>query len=108
MLRTSSNGPSEMPRVVGKRMHSRLFNVEDHEPFIGQENVDRILKKAKAFQGFRVVNFNSTFLRHRHTERSAGGRAIVLYFPFRQASPSTGLSPSKFQAVAKISQESKT
>jgi hypothetical protein len=26
-------------------------------------------------------------LRHCHTERIAGGRVIVLYFPFRQASP---------------------
>jgi trehalose synthase len=39
----------------------RLFSVEDYEPFIGPEIVDRILQKAKTFQAFRIVNFNSTF-----------------------------------------------
>jgi trehalose synthase len=42
-------------------MSNRLFSVEDYEPFIGLEIVDRILQKAKAFQAFRIVNFNSTF-----------------------------------------------
>ena len=42
-------------------MSNRLFSVEDYEPFIGPEIVDRILQKAKAFQAFRIVNFNSTF-----------------------------------------------
>jgi trehalose synthase len=42
-------------------MPNRLFSVEDYEPFIGPELVDRILRKAKALQAFRVVNFNSTF-----------------------------------------------
>ena len=42
-------------------MSNRLFRVEDYEPFIGPEIVDRILQKAKAFQAFRIVNFNSTF-----------------------------------------------
>lgn len=42
-------------------MSNRLFSVEDYEPFIGPEIVDRIVQKAKAFQAFRIVNFNSTF-----------------------------------------------
>jgi trehalose synthase len=42
-------------------MHNRLVSVEDYEPFIGSEVVERILRKTKAFQGFRIVNFNSTF-----------------------------------------------
>ena len=42
-------------------MPNRLFSVEDYEPFIGSEIVERILRKTKAFQGFRIVNFNSTF-----------------------------------------------
>ena len=42
-------------------MQNRLFSVEDYEPFIGSEVVERILRKTKAFQGFRIVNFNSTF-----------------------------------------------
>jgi hypothetical protein len=29
-------------------------------------------------------------LRHRHTERTAGERVIVLYFPFRQMTPMRG------------------
>jgi trehalose synthase len=40
---------------------NRLVSVEDYEPFIGLEVVDRILRKAKALQAFRVLNFNSTF-----------------------------------------------
>jgi trehalose synthase len=42
-------------------MTNRLFSVEDYEPFIGSEIVERILRKTKAFQGFSIVNFNSTF-----------------------------------------------
>lgn len=42
-------------------MPNRLISVEDYEPFIGPEPVDRILRKAKALQSFKVVNFNSTF-----------------------------------------------
>jgi trehalose synthase len=41
-------------------MQYQLCAIEDYEPFIGGEAVERILKKTKAFQGFRVVNFNST------------------------------------------------
>jgi len=35
--------------------------IEDYEPFIGAENVERIRKKAEKFKGLRVVNFNSTY-----------------------------------------------
>lgn len=42
-------------------MPNRLFGVEDYEPFIGSEIVERILRKTRAFHGFRIVNFNSTF-----------------------------------------------
>ena len=38
-------------------MQNRLFSVEDYEPFIGSEVVERILRKTKAFQGFRIVEF---------------------------------------------------
>jgi trehalose synthase len=41
-------------------MQKELRSVEDYERFVGPEVVDRILQKAKALQGFRVVNFNST------------------------------------------------
>jgi trehalose synthase len=47
--------------AVSKRMSNRLFSVEDYEPFIGLEIVDRILQEAKILQAFRIVNFNSTF-----------------------------------------------
>jgi hypothetical protein len=52
---------SKKREVARKTMPNRLFTVEDYEAFIGSEVVDRILGKAKAFQGFRTVNFNSTF-----------------------------------------------
>src|SRR2546425_3371047 len=35
--------------------------IEDYKPLIGAKNVARIRKKAAAFQGLRVVNFNSTY-----------------------------------------------
>jgi trehalose synthase len=41
-------------------MEYRLCVIEDYEPFVGAEVVERILRKTKSFQGFRVVNFNST------------------------------------------------
>src|SRR5438552_2618155 len=39
----------------------RIPRIEDYEPFIGAENVERIRKKAEKFKGLRVVNFNSTY-----------------------------------------------
>jgi trehalose synthase len=41
-------------------MEDRLCAIPNYQPFIGAKAVERILRKAKAFQGFRVVNFNST------------------------------------------------
>jgi trehalose synthase len=39
----------------------RLVHVEDYEPLIGAEAVDRILEKAEALQPLRVAHVNSTF-----------------------------------------------
>jgi len=39
----------------------RIPRIEDYEPLIGAENVERIRKKAEKFKGLRVVNFNSTY-----------------------------------------------
>jgi len=39
----------------------RLVHVEDYEPFIGAEAVDRILDKADTLQPLRVAHVNSTF-----------------------------------------------
>jgi trehalose synthase len=41
-------------------MQDSLCTIEDYQPFVGAKVVERILRKAKAFQGFRVANFNST------------------------------------------------
>ena len=35
--------------------------VEDYEPLVGQETVDRILGKAERLQDLHVVNINSTY-----------------------------------------------
>jgi len=35
--------------------------IEDYEPLIGEETVERIRGKARKLKGLRVVNFNSTF-----------------------------------------------
>src|ERR1700704_6889972 len=39
----------------------RIPQIEDYEPLIGRENVERIRAKAGKFKGLRVVNFNSTY-----------------------------------------------
>jgi trehalose synthase len=42
-------------------MSFRVMRVEDYEPFIGAEAVQRILTKAKPLRGFHVTNINSTY-----------------------------------------------
>jgi trehalose synthase len=43
------------------KKHSWLVNIEDYEPFIGAEAVERITRKAQRLHGLRVVNVRSTF-----------------------------------------------
>ena len=38
-----------------------IVQLEDYEPFVGGEAVERILKKAKPLRGLHVVNINSTY-----------------------------------------------
>src|SRR5437773_3857459 len=39
----------------------RITQIEDYEPLVGQEQVERIREKARKFKGLRVANFNSTY-----------------------------------------------
>ena len=39
----------------------RIPQIEDYEPLIGREAVERIREKARKFKGLRVANFNSTY-----------------------------------------------
>ena len=41
--------------------HYRITQIEDYEPLIGRENVERIREKARPLKGLRVANFNSTY-----------------------------------------------
>lgn len=41
--------------------HPRVVRLEDYEPYIGAEAVDRILSKAEKLQDLHVVNVNSTY-----------------------------------------------
>lgn len=41
--------------------HPRIVHIEDYEPFVGAETVERILKKARPLQDLHVVNVNSTY-----------------------------------------------
>jgi trehalose synthase len=43
------------------RKHSWLVDIEDYEPLIGIEAVERITRKAQRLRGLRVVNVSSTF-----------------------------------------------
>jgi len=38
-----------------------ITQLEDYEPLIGRENVERIREKARRLEGLRVANFNSTY-----------------------------------------------
>ncbi len=39
----------------------RLVDLDDYEPLVGAETVDRIRKKARTLQGLHVANINSTY-----------------------------------------------
>src|SRR5438477_7110260 len=39
----------------------RITQIEDYEPLIGSENVERVREKARRSMGVRVANFNSTY-----------------------------------------------
>src|SRR5436190_7679376 len=39
----------------------RITQVEDYEPLVGRETVERIREKARKFKDLRVANFNSTY-----------------------------------------------
>jgi trehalose synthase len=41
--------------------HYRTIQVEDYEPLVGRETVERIRVKAAKLKGLRVANFNSTY-----------------------------------------------
>src|SRR5437588_4890418 len=39
----------------------RITQIEDYEPLVGQEQVERIREKGRKFKGLRIANFNSTY-----------------------------------------------
>src|SRR5881396_946599 len=39
----------------------RITQIEDYEPLVGPEQVERIREKARKFKGLRIANFNSTY-----------------------------------------------
>jgi trehalose synthase len=41
--------------------HYRLIQIEDYEPLVGRETVERIRQKAVKLKGLHVANFNSTY-----------------------------------------------
>jgi len=41
----------------------RITQIEDYEPLVGSENVQRIREKTRKFTRLRVANFNSTCYR---------------------------------------------
>jgi trehalose synthase len=41
--------------------HHRITQIEDYEPFVGGETIERIRKKAKSLQHLHMVNVNSTY-----------------------------------------------
>jgi trehalose synthase len=43
------------------KKYSWLVGLENYEPFIGLETVERITRKAQRLRGLRMVNISSTF-----------------------------------------------
>src|SRR5882672_836558 len=41
--------------------HYRIIQIEDYEPLVGRETVERIRRKAAKLKDLRIVNFNSTY-----------------------------------------------
>jgi trehalose synthase len=41
--------------------HYRITQIEDYEPLVGAEVIQRIRDKAAKFKGLHVANFNSTY-----------------------------------------------
>lgn len=64
---TAASSPDDFSEQVlehdeeDRKAPFHLTRVEDYEPFIGGEAVERILRKAAALHDRRVVNFNSTY-----------------------------------------------
>jgi trehalose synthase len=48
-------------RLIKEMSRYHITQLEDYEPLIGRENVERIREKARRLKGLRVVNFNSTY-----------------------------------------------
>jgi trehalose synthase len=44
-----------------EELKHRINTVEDYEPFVGSETVERILTKARSLQGRHIVHVNSTY-----------------------------------------------
>jgi trehalose synthase len=42
-------------------MNHKLVRVQDYEPFVGAQTIERIHSKAASLQGFHVTHFNSTY-----------------------------------------------
>src|SRR5947207_11134712 len=39
----------------------QITQIEDYEPLVGRETVERIREKSRKLKGLRVANFNSTY-----------------------------------------------
>jgi trehalose synthase len=59
--RCARGGPASNPAGADTNATFHLPRVEDYEPYIGAQAVERILKKAATVNACRVVNFNSTY-----------------------------------------------
>ncbi|NLW46579.1 MAG: glycosyltransferase [Firmicutes bacterium] len=43
------------------KKHSKIVRIEDYEPYIGGESVERIIRKAKILKNYHVIHVNSTY-----------------------------------------------
>jgi Ran GTPase-activating protein (RanGAP) involved in mRNA processing and transport len=50
---------AEAQETMRKTAH--LIDIDDYRPLIGEESVERIVRKAKRLRGLKVVNISSTF-----------------------------------------------
>src|SRR5947207_12228889 len=57
----NANRMANFPAKLQSMAKPRIAKIEDYEPLIGAENVQRICHKAAKVKDLRVVHFNSTY-----------------------------------------------
>jgi hypothetical protein len=72
------------------KKYSWLVGLQDYEPFIGPETVERITRKAQRLRGLRMVNISSTFYGGGVAELLSSGTLLAHSLGVRRLAPDSG------------------